>query len=41
MEHLKEWLIEFSEKHPYFPFGISIVALIASIAMPLLRRFLA
>lgn len=28
-------------KHPYFPLGISIIALIASIAMPLLRTFLA
>lgn len=28
-------------KHPYFPLAISIIALIASIAMPLLRTFLA
>lgn len=27
-------------KHPYFPLAISIIALIASIAMPLLRIFL-
>lgn len=27
-------------KHPYFPLAISIIALITSIAMPLLRTFL-
>ncbi len=31
---------EFPENHPDLPLAISIIALIASIAMPLLRRFL-
>lgn len=41
MDKFKEWFFEFPERHPYLPLGLSIVALIASIAMPLLRRFLA
>ena len=41
MEKFKEWLYDFPERHPYLPLGLSIVALITSIAMPILRKFLA
>lgn len=34
------WLEDFPERHPDLPMWISLIALIASIAMPLLRKFL-
>lgn len=41
MDKFKEWLFDFPERHPYLPLGMSIAALVISIAMPILRRFLA
>ena len=39
-EKIKSILEDFPEKHPYLPLGLSIAAVIASIGMPILRRFL-
>lgn len=36
-----EHLQEFIDNHPNFPLWVSIIALICSIAMPILRKFLA
>lgn len=41
IKKIKSWLYDFPERHPYLPLGMSIVALIASIGMPILRKFLA
>lgn len=41
MNKFKKWLSEFPERHPYIPLGLSIAALVASITMPILRKFLA
>lgn len=37
---IKSILEDFPEKHPYLPIGLSLTAMIASIGMPILRRFL-
>lgn len=41
MKKFKKWWDEFSKRHPDFPLVISVIALVSSIAMPILRKFLA
>lgn len=40
MKRIVRFIREAPDRHPYIPLALSIIALIASIAMPILRRFL-
>lgn len=40
MKPLKRWGSKITKKYPDLPFWLSVIALIASILMPLLRKFL-
>ena len=39
-EQMKKKFEKFRERHPDFPMWLSLIALLASIAMPILRKFL-
>ena len=41
MKKIKKWWDECPNRHPDFPLVISVIALVSSIAMPILRKFLA